>query len=465
MKGCYVGVKPDGTSGAGNASGISILDASNTTIGGPDNGEGNMISGNGVHGVFVNAGVTIQGNRIGLDTNGDPLGNIEGGILIRGSDATIGGTGSGENNVIAHNGGNGISLVTFNNSTPLRNTVRGNQIYNNGGLGIDLSDDARTTNDPGDDDDGENHLQNHPEIQSADYDPGTDEVTVTYLIDSTPNLTDPGASTYPLKVDFYRADSDGQEGEAHLGSDTYDANDYGGCGNPPCTVTITFTPNASVSTDDKVTATATDDNNNTSELSPASSQLPVELASFEVTTAGEDAVQLTWATISETNNAGFQIQRHVGELERESESRWTTVGWKDGSGTTTKAQSYGFTDAELPYETDRLTYRLKQVDTDGATHYSKTVTIEREVSKVQLLGTAPNPAQKQATLRYALPEEQELIIRLYDITGRQVRTIANETKQGRHEHSLDVSGLSSGTYILRLQAEGKVKTQKLTILR
>jgi hypothetical protein len=43
------------------------------------------------------------------------------------------------------------------------------------------------------------------------------------------------------------------------------------------------------------------------------------------------------------------------------------VGFVDGAGTTSEAQSYRFTDAQVPYEASEVTYRLTQVDTDGTT--------------------------------------------------------------------------------------------------
>ena len=215
--------------------------------------------------------------------------------------------------------------------------------------------------------------------------------------------------------------------------------------------------------------------------------LPVELASLDATYNGEK-VRLSWQTASETNNASFRIQRKAGASNdgvkasrrdastlspEEGEGAWTTVGNVEGAGTTSEAQRYRFTDEDLPYEADALTYRLKQVDTDGSANYSKMITVERGVSQVQLLGTAPNPARKQATVRYALPEkqdsgsspEQRVTIQLYNVLGQQVQTVVNSPQTGRHERTLDVSDLSSGVYFLRLQTGGEVRTQKLTVVQ
>ena len=157
--------------------------------------------------------------------------------------------------------------------------------------------------------------------------------------------------------------------------------------------------------------------------------------------------------------------RRVGAEEGKNEREWTTVGSVEGSGTTSRPQSYRFTNTDLPYEADALTYRLKQVDTDGTAHFSDDVIVERGVTDVQLLGTYPNPANRRATVRYALPDKQEVTLRLYDVLGRQVRTLVRKATEGPHEETLDVRTLSSGVYFLRLQSDGQVRTQKLTVMR
>ena len=203
-------------------------------------------------------------------------------------------------------------------------------------------------------------------------------------------------------------------------------------------------------------------------LSGDASALPVEMASFEGTTT-EDGVQLQWKTASEQNNAGFRVLRRVGARERGAESDWTEVGFVEGAGTTSEAQTYRFTDADLPYAADSVSYRLKQIDTDGSTSYTDPVTIARSgPEQVGLLGTYPNPAHQRATVRFAIPEGTEAsgaTLRLYDVMGRQVRTVTTSPEAGRHKQILDVSGLASGVYLLRLQADGQTKTRKLTVVQ
>jgi hypothetical protein len=198
-------------------------------------------------------------------------------------------------------------------------------------------------------------------------------------------------------------------------------------------------------------------------LGSESAPLPVELASFDATTR-DNAVQLTWQTATETNNAGFRVQRRTGAADRGGEGEWEQVGRVEGGGTTTDAQSYRFVDKALPYAADALTYRLQQVDTDGSAQYSEAVTVERGVDAVTLRDVYPNPARHRVTVQYAVPETRDVALHLYDVLGRRVKTIADSKEQGRKEVRLDVSDLTSGMYFLRLQTGRTVKTQRLTVV-
>ena len=210
-------------------------------------------------------------------------------------------------------------------------------------------------------------------------------------------------------------------------------------------------------------------------LGSAAQPLPVELARLEGTVVEPDdgarpgpgaAVQLTWTTASETGSAGFEVQR------RAASGGWTRVGYRESKaegGTATEALTYRFTDPEVPYAADSVRYRLRQVDVNGSATLSDPVTVARPgVSEMQLLGTAPNPARRQATVRYGLPEGlagDNVTMRLYDVLGRQVRSADVQAEPGRHKQTLDVGGLSSGVYFLRLRAGGQTKTRKMTVVR
>ncbi len=199
-------------------------------------------------------------------------------------------------------------------------------------------------------------------------------------------------------------------------------------------------------------------------LGSDSEPLPVEMASFEAT-PDDNKIRLEWKTASETDNAGFRVQRkRAGEGDD-----WTIIGRREGAGTTTQPQSYQFTDSELPFEADSLSYRLRQVDVDGSVHYTDPITVSRRtVNEAKLLGTYPNPAHRQATVRFAIPDADtgtDVTLGLYNVLGQRVRSVDLSGQNGRQKRKMDVSGLSSGVYFLRLRAAGATKTQRLTVVQ
>ncbi len=85
---------------------------------------------------------------------------------------------------------------------------------------------------------------------------------------------------------------------------------------------------------------------------------------------------------------------------------------------------------------------------------------------VELLQNYPNPLNPSTTIRYELPSASHVSLTVFDVLGRQVRTLVNTFEQaGRHEAIFNAQDVSSGTYFYRLEAGGSVETRKLTVLR
>ena len=83
------------------------------------------------------------------------------------------------------------------------------------------------------------------------------------------------------------------------------------------------------------------------------------------------------------------------------------------------------------------------------------------------LGKAhPNPIQNRATVEYALPENAEVSIVVYDLLGRQVaRLVDGKRKTGLYQAQVDASKLASGKYFVRMHAGSFQKTRSLTVVR
>lgn len=134
IKGNYIGVNSAGTGDQGNGSSgiyVGANVASGVTIGG-GSGEGNVISGNDASGIYLDgASVTIKGNNIGPDAAGTgALPNTTQGIYIGSSSNTVGGSTSADRNVISGNTLNGIRMDATARATT-SNTISMNYIGTN----------------------------------------------------------------------------------------------------------------------------------------------------------------------------------------------------------------------------------------------------------------------------------------------------------------------------------------------
>ncbi|MCF8243302.1 MAG: T9SS type A sorting domain-containing protein [Melioribacteraceae bacterium] len=78
----------------------------------------------------------------------------------------------------------------------------------------------------------------------------------------------------------------------------------------------------------------------------------------------------------------------------------------------------------------------------------------------------PNPFNPSTTIKYELPDEGHVVIKLYDVLGREIQTLVNESKSpGRYEIKFDGSKLSSGVYIYRIEAGQFTSIKKLMLMK
>lgn len=78
----------------------------------------------------------------------------------------------------------------------------------------------------------------------------------------------------------------------------------------------------------------------------------------------------------------------------------------------------------------------------------------------------PNPATGVATVAFSLPAPSDVRLEAFDVLGRRVATVAEGVHTaGPHRASFDTSGLPAGVYVVRLAAEGRVATARVTVAR
>ena len=188
--------------------------------------------------------------------------------------------------------------------------------------------------------------------------------------------------------------------------------------------------------------------------------VPVEFTSFSVQPSGK-TVLLSWATASETNNAGFEIQRKVG-------SSFKKVAFKKGKGTTSAPQRYSFRVGDL--DAGPQTFRLKQVDFDGQFEYTSEVEVVVGLQGGFALSQAyPNPftKAKPAVFSLTVERDQNVKVVVYNALGQTVRTLYDGTlKAGRPApFEVKANGLASGIYFVRAEGDSFNTSQKLTLVK
>ena len=204
------------------------------------------------------------------------------------------------------------------------------------------------------------------------------------------------------------------------------------------------------------------------------SPLPIQLASFEAHVDGTGHTMLTWRTLSESNNYGWQVQKRSAVPDYCSIPGALIAG----HGTSGLPHDYRWTDTSAG---GGRYYRLKQIDLDGSVHYSEAITVStttgaEDVSRLPLRymleKNYPNPFNPSTQFRFSLPHGARVSLVVYDVLGRQVAVLAEGYRDaGYYSAAWNGSSAASGIYIARLavyDAQGNLKistANKLVLMK
>jgi hypothetical protein len=180
--------------------------------------------------------------------------------------------------------------------------------------------------------------------------------------------------------------------------------------------------------------------------------LPVTLANFNATQRS-NKVNLTWETLFELNNDGFEIERRVGS------GAYQKIAFVDSKapGGNGDAFSYSFEDAtNLPKGVTY--YRLRQLDLDGRATYSEIKAV-RTGNGTIILSVYPNPSR--GTTNVALPSGVGTYdVSVDDFTGKSIQRFSGLTTS-----NLQLNNLKPGMYMLRvsIRATGETITERIAV--
>ncbi len=363
VQGNYIGTDMSGAVALDNPGNGITISSPNNIIGGLTADARNVISGNEVGiqiGGSISSTVTgnvIQGNYFGLNAAGNaPLANKSFGIAFsNAANNIIGGTQNGAGNVIAFSDGAGAAVHSGTG-----NVIRGNSIFSNARVGIDLRGDEVTANDAGDVDTGANELQNFPVLTSVTSSGGS--TTIQGTLNSKANKT--------YDIDFYSnlmCDASGYGEGARFFNSTQVTTDQSGNAN----INVTFP--AALSANRVITATATDPVGNTSEFSSCNAGDTV--GSVEFSAAGYNVLEdVGSATITVIRTGGSK-----GTL---------TVKYSTGGGTATAGTDYTPASGTLNFADGETTKTfIISIANDGVTEPDETVRLTlSDVPELEMLG-------------------------------------------------------------------------------
>jgi hypothetical protein len=212
------------------------------------------------------------------------------------------------------------------------------------------------------------------------------------------------------------------------------------------------------------------------------SPLPVELTSFTASTSGSQ-VTLNWKTATEVNNYGFEVERRSVNSEQSRQeagqpdvglaggqatvNSWEKIGFVTGAGTSSSTKEYSFVDSKLT--SGRYTYRLKQVDNDGA--YKYTTSVELEVKSIPatigLVQNYPNPFNPNTKISFSVSKTEQATLVVYNLLGQHVMTLYDGVAIGQQAYavSFDGSRFASGIYFYRLETPSRVDVRRMQLLK
>ena len=196
----------------------------------------------------------------------------------------------------------------------------------------------------------------------------------------------------------------------------------------------------------------------------------VEFSSFAAVAGPGATVRLSWTTLSEVNNYGFEVQRSASATGTFAP---LSGGFVAGHGTTVIPQSYAYIDSTAP--AGMWYYRLRQIDVNGSSHYIDPVGVNvvsgavagRSVpAEFALFQNSPNPFNPSTTIRFDLASDEDVSLVIYTMLGQPVsRLVSGRRTAGSYSVVWDASGIASGVYFYRIEAENFVRTKKLIVLR
>ncbi len=213
-----------------------------------------------------------------------------------------------------------------------------------------------------------------------------------------------------------------------------------------------------------------------------------------------DTLSLSFPAMPE-ENADFNFLNFRGGIYNSSVTRplpgqvWINIESINTGGGTTVAESPGWTDvveltfkvlkdtgsAGLTWQTRDINWAIYDVDNaelwsagnwtnDNSSIQGRVLTPVKDPPaapvKFNLYQNYPNPFNPSTTIKYSVPSMSQVNIKIFDVTGREVKTLVNDQKPaGTYTARFNASGLASGLYLYRIICGNFTDVKKMMLLK
>jgi photosystem II stability/assembly factor-like uncharacterized protein len=196
---------------------------------------------------------------------------------------------------------------------------------------------------------------------------------------------------------------------------------------------------------------------------------PSSPAALDVTLLGENTVRLSWIPATDDHTPGQSL---TYDLDLYHDNVPVTIpGRLPEPGNVSAVTEWFFTGLE----DGNYNWSIRAVDaaylgssiTTGVFTIGTQTSVEETDIMPQIFAldqNYPNPFSSTTTIKFTIPEQGNVEIRVFNVLGYEIKTVVKkEFTQGQHEVVFNAEGLSSGVYFYRMTSGNKTVIKKMQV--
>jgi len=195
--------------------------------------------------------------------------------------------------------------------------------------------------------------------------------------------------------------------------------------------------------------------------------LPVSMQAMAASASPEGYVVVTWETASEVSAYGYKVYRSAA---MEGAYACLTNEPIASKGQSSAGHTYEYID-RTAQKGMQYWYKIQEITTDGQKLFSPPFMAAVPPAEFTLAQNYPNPFNPVTYINYTVPRETRVSIKVYNVFGREIKTLVNGTLPAKaytaEWNGTDSRGtlVSSGIYLIQMKAGSFTALRKITLMR